>query len=39
MAQLGVADEEAPGASRRMSQNTNRKLRDVADDIISHRRI
>ena len=30
---------EAFDALRRISQNTNRKLRDVADYIISHRRI
>ncbi len=39
MAQLGVADDEAFDALRRISQNTNRKLRDVAEEIIAERRI
>jgi len=39
MGQLGVADDEAFDALRRISQNTNRKLRDVADDVITQRRI
>ena len=39
MGQLQVTDEEAFDALRRISQNTNRKLRDVADDVIYHRRL
>jgi AmiR/NasT family two-component response regulator len=39
MAQLGVTDDEAFDALRTISQNTNRKLRDVADDVITRRRI
>jgi AmiR/NasT family two-component response regulator len=39
MGQLGVADDEAFDALRRISQNTNRKLRDVAHDVITQRRI
>ncbi len=39
MGQLGVADDEAFDALRQISQNTNRKLRDVADDIIAQRRV
>jgi hypothetical protein len=39
MAQFGVADDEAFDALRTISQNTNRKLRDVADDVITRRRI
>ena len=39
MGQLGIADDEAFDALRRISQNTNRKLRDVADDVITQRRI
>ncbi len=39
MGQLGVADDEAFDALRQISQNTNRKLRDVADDVITQRRI
>jgi ANTAR domain len=39
LAQLQVNDDEAFDALRRISQNTDRKLRDVTDDIISHRRI
>jgi AmiR/NasT family two-component response regulator len=39
MGQLGVADDEAFDALRRISQNTNRKLRDVAEDIVAQRRI
>lgn len=37
MGQLQVTDGEAFDALRRISQNTNRKLRDVADDVIYHR--
>jgi AmiR/NasT family two-component response regulator len=37
MAQLQVTDDEAFDALRRISQNTNRKLRDVADDVLQHR--
>ena len=36
MGQLHVTDAEAFDALRRISQNTNRKLRDVADDVIYH---
>ena len=39
MGQLGVADDEAFDALRHISQNTNRKLRDVADDVITRRRV
>jgi AmiR/NasT family two-component response regulator len=39
MGQLQISDDEAFDALRRISQNTNRKLRDVADDIIYHRRL
>ncbi len=39
MGQLQVTDVEAFDALRRVSQNTNRKLRDVADDVIHHRRL
>jgi AmiR/NasT family two-component response regulator len=39
MGQLEIADDEAFDALRRISQNTNRKLRDVADDIILNRRL
>jgi AmiR/NasT family two-component response regulator len=39
MGQLGVADAEAFDALRQISQNTNRKLRDVADDVITERRV
>ena len=39
MGQLGVADAEAFDALRRISQNTNRKLHDVAEDVILQRRI
>jgi AmiR/NasT family two-component response regulator len=39
MGQLQIGDDEAFDALRRISQNTNRKLRDVADDVIYHRRL
>ena len=39
MGQLRIADDEAFDALRRISQNTNRKLRDVAHDVITQRRI
>lgn len=39
MGQLGVADDEAFDALRHISQNTNRKLRDVADEVITQRRV
>ncbi len=39
MGQLGVTDAEAFDALRRISQNTNRKLHDVAEDVILQRRI
>jgi AmiR/NasT family two-component response regulator len=39
MGQLQVTEVEAFDALRRISQNTNRKLRDVADDIIYQRRL
>ena len=34
MNQLDIDDEEAFDVLRRTSQNTNRKLRDVAEDVI-----
>ena len=39
MGQRQVDETLAFDALRRISQNTNRKLRDVADDVIYHRRL
>jgi AmiR/NasT family two-component response regulator len=38
MNQRHVTDEQAFDILRRTSQNTNRKLRDVAEDVIRGRR-
>ena len=37
MGQLQVSEEEAFDVLRRISQNTNRKLRAVAEDVVHHR--
>ena len=39
MNQLHVDDSQAFDTLCRISQNTNRKLRDIADDVITQRRI
>ena len=39
MNQRQVDDEDAFDVLRRISQNTNRKLREVAEDVIRDRRI
>ena len=39
MRELEISDDEAFDALRRTSQNNNRKLRDVADDVIYLRRL
>jgi len=39
MGQLQVTDEEAFDALRRISQNTNRKLRDIAEDVMGVKQV
>ncbi len=39
MGQLQVTEEQAFAALRRISQNTNRRLRAVAEDVVHHRRL